>query len=667
MSDTHEELRARICALEAENARLRRGVFSPAGGPTVRVPEAFAAPFRVAEKTVGEYFGEIAADPSEGTIEIAGERYLLVRASALSYGFLNSIRRLYADRGDDEALHIGKNLLFDFAHVIGINDARNFHKKMGVTDPVAKLSAGPVHFAYTGWAFVDILPESSPSPDDDFLLTYRHPFSFESDSWMRAGKTTDFSVCIMNAGYSSGWCEASFDLPLTAVEISCKAKGDSDCTFVMAPPGRLRERVEQILAGSPAEARSKAIYDIPTFFKRKQVEEQLRDALVRAEAANKAKSLFLANMSHEIRTPLNGVLGIASLLQRQELGDDQRKLVETIDESGKALLTILNDILDLSKIEAGMLAMSVSPCDVRAVLREVASVLFARVEEKGLEFSVEIDEALPPLLGGDCLRLRQVVLNLAGNAVKFTDQGGVILRASWDADPATLRVEVQDTGVGIAVGDVARLFEIFTQADSSSSRAHGGTGLGLSISRQLVQLMGGEIDVESEVGVGSTFWFAVPATPLEGTPPVQEALGRQQAKTFNGARVLVVEDNRINRLVAERLFAARGCRVSTVNDGEQAIQALAAEEFDLVFMDCQMPVMDGFEATRRIRDQEAGGLRTPIVAMTASVMQGDSERCFAAGMDGFLGKPIDPTQIQAVLGRWLPSDSATSVRESTES
>jgi signal transduction histidine kinase/CheY-like chemotaxis protein len=428
----------------------------------------------------------------------------------------------------------------------------------------------------------------------------------------------------------------------------------------------LRERVESHLAGASVEARTQAVYDIPTFFERKKVEEQLRDALVRAEAANKAKSIFLANMSHEIRTPLNGVLGIANLLQRQELGEDQRKLVDTIDESGKALLTILNDILDLSKIEAGMLAMSVSPCDVRGVLLEVESLLFARIQEKGLSFTVEIDDAVPPLVGGDCMRLRQVVLNLAGNAVKFTEQGSIVLRASWDADLGILRVAVQDTGVGIPVGEVARLFENFTQAESSSSRSQGGTGLGLSISRQLVQLMGGEIDVESEVGVGSTFWLEVPASPFEPDGEETKERGPSADRRFNGAKVLVVEDNRINRLVAERLFQGWGCQVTAVHNGQEAVDVLAEAGFDLVFMDCQMPVMDGFEATRRIREQERAGQRTPIVAMTASVMQGDSERCLAAGMDGFLGKPIDPTQIQAVLGRFL-AESATSAPESTES
>ncbi|MHC4409186.1 MAG: XylR N-terminal domain-containing protein, partial [Planctomycetota bacterium] len=226
MTDRHKELEVRIAELEEENRRLRAGLFSPAGGDTVRVPEQFRELFALAQQTVDSYFRDIRADPSRGTIEIGGERYVLLRAASLSYGFLHAIRKLYADRGDAEAFHIGRTLLFDMAHIIGIQDAREFHRKMGLTDPVAKLSAGPVHFAYSGWAFVDLHADSSPSPDENYLISYHHPFSFESDSWLRAGKSADFPVCIMNAGYSSGWCEESFGIPLAATEIACKAKGD---------------------------------------------------------------------------------------------------------------------------------------------------------------------------------------------------------------------------------------------------------------------------------------------------------------------------------------------------------------------------------------------------------------------------------------------------------
>jgi signal transduction histidine kinase/ActR/RegA family two-component response regulator len=654
--DTQQELAERIRALEAENEQLRAGLFGPRNGETVRVPAELRALFDVAERTVGQYFREVRADPSKGTIEIAGERYVLVRAAALSYGFLKAIRALYSERGDAEALRIGKTLLFDMAHVIGINDARNFHRKMDVTDPVAKLSAGPVHFAYAGWAFVDILPESRPTPDDDFFLTYHHPFSFESDSWIRKGQETDFPVCIMNAGYSSGWCEESFGIPLTAAEIACKAKGDEECTFVMAPPHRLRAHVERALAGQSEEERRKVSGAIPTLFERKAVEERLREAVERAEAASTAKTFFLANMSHEIRTPLTGLLGMTSLLLRKDLGAEERKYVETIDRSGQALLGILDDILDLSQVEAGMMTIRIAPCDVRAVVQDVADVLQARVAEKRLTFRVDVEAAVPPFVATDALRLRQILMNLAGNAVKFTEQGGIGIRVTWTA-PGTLRIEVEDSGMGIEPSELESMFEAFTQADASDARRHAGSGLGLSIVRRLVHLMGGEIHVRSAVGKGSTFWFTVRAEPAEGEAATKERVELPPAR-FHG-HVLLAEDDPVTRYVIEKLLGEQGCRVATVTNGEQAVAAAGARDYDLVLMDCRMPVMDGYEATARIRKMESGDRRTPIVAMTASVMPGHAERCAAAGMDDFMGKPIVPQRLRAVLSRWLKEAGTT--------
>jgi signal transduction histidine kinase/CheY-like chemotaxis protein len=646
-----EELVARLRKLEEENARLRAGLFSPGGGDTVRVPEAFRPVFDKAQETVQAYFGDIRADPSRGSIEIAGERYLLIRAAALSYGFLSAIRMLYADRGDAEALHIGKTILFDMAHVLGINDARNFHRRMGLTDPLAKLSAGPVHFAYSGWAYVDILPESTPSTDDDFFIKYHHPFSFESHSWLQAGKKPDFAVCVMNAGYSSGWCEESFGLPLTATEISCKAKGDETCTFVMAPPHRMREHVERELATASHDDLRRVIVDTPIFFERKDVEERLREALAQAEAASEAKSLFLANMSHEIRTPLTGVLGMADLMMQEDLPPEQARMVKTIGESGRALLAILNDILDSSKIEAGGMTISRAPCDVRAILRETAEALGALVVEKGLEMDVDVDAQVPAWVSADPLRLRQVVLNLAGNAVKFTERGAIALRARW-REEETLHLEVEDSGIGIAEGKAAHLFEPFVQADDSDTRRFAGAGLGLSIARKLVELMEGEIGVRSEVGQGSTFWLTIPAPPLEEPAPEEPKV--VSAPRQVEARVLLVEDDRTSSFVIEKMLTEVGCSVECVANGREAVAACTTGAYDVVLMDCQMPVMDGYEATRRIRglEERGGGTRTPIIAMTASVMRGQAERCREAGMDDFLGKPLEGERVRAVLSRW---------------
>lgn len=264
-------LKAEIRKLQLENKKLKSDLLKHGSKHTVKVPKNIKPVFDKAEKIVYEYFKSLKISPSKGSIEIDKERYVLVRASALSYEFLKSIKQLYQDQGEDQALNIGKNFLFDIAHVIGIEDAHNFHTKMKLKDPLSKLSAGPVHFAYTGWASVEINPESKPSPDENFFLKYNHPSSFEADSWIKSKKKTDFPVCIMNAGYSSGWCEASFGMPLTAVEISCRAKGDKECTFIMAPP----HKIESYIKG---DKKIKDQVSIPTFLERKQIEEKLRSS-----------------------------------------------------------------------------------------------------------------------------------------------------------------------------------------------------------------------------------------------------------------------------------------------------------------------------------------------------------------------------------------------------
>ncbi len=341
MKNKIQQLEAKIKILQKENLSLKKNLPIKEGNHTVKVPLAFKSIFDNAEKIVGNYFKDLKFNPSKGTIDINNERYVLVRASALSHEFLNSIKNLYKDRGEEEAMNIGKNILFDMAHVIGTEDAINFHKKMKLKDPISKMSAGPVHFAYTGWAFVDILPESKPSPDENFFLKYNHPFSFEADSWIKTNKKSTTPVCIMNSGYSSGWCEASFGIPLTSVEISCRAKGDKHCTFIMAPPQKIEKYIQN-------HKNSKQTISVPTFLERKKIEEKLKTSL-------SEKEFLIKEIHHRVK---NNLQIISSLLNLQANTIEDKKAKEKYRESISRVksMALIHELLyqtnNLSNIKA---------------------------------------------------------------------------------------------------------------------------------------------------------------------------------------------------------------------------------------------------------------------------------------------------------------------------
>ncbi len=394
----------------------------------------------------------------------------------------------------------------------------------------------------------------------------------------------------------------------------------------------------------------------------KRINEELISAKKAAETAAEAKSIFLANMSHEIRTPMNGIIGMVDILKKTPLNDEQKEYLQIVESSGENLLIIINDILDYSKIEAGRIELEHIPFKLHQEIRNVVKILQIQADRKKLPIYIEMDKEVPEYLLGDPVRLKQIIINLVNNAIKFTDKGEIrikIEKQSVNGLQAHILFEISDTGIGISEEGRSRLFQSFSQGDKSTTRKFGGTGLGLAICKNLSEMMGGEIGVKSEEGKGSTFWFTVTLDTTDQETYEQDSskehVNTRTKKSKTNLKILLAEDNLINQKVAMVNLSNLGHQVEVANNGKEAVDKFKMKNFDLIFMDIQMPEMDGLEATKKIRDIENSQnvvRKIPIIAMTANSMEGDREKCLQSGMDDYVSKPFKQNELVTIFSKY---------------
>lgn len=613
---------------------------------TVNVPEAMAELFAKAEEVVSRFFKERVDDPSRGTIEIHGERYLLIRGAALSLEFFDLVRSLYAPEQRAEADDLARAILFDLAHAVGRTDAHNFHRVMELTDPIAKLSAGPVHFSHAGWAYVDISPESRATPDDEYCLIFDHPYSFESDAWVRAGRHSDFPVCIMNAGYSSGWCEASFDQKLVSAEILCRAKGDHTCHFVMAPPHRIQAQIAEYLARHPDIAPRAAGYRIPDFFARKREEEALRrrqeelERELRQTQKLEALGRLAGGIAHDFNNLISVVLGQAMLAQRRVKANDPiAKDLAKIVRAGERAAALTQQLLAFGRSQVA-----------RNEVLELNSVVEAtgHMIERVIGDDIELILDLAPDVGcvhADRAQLEQVLMNLSVNARDAMPDGGRVAISTYrenNANTDLLVLQVADTGIGMDEEVRSRAFEPFY-----TTKGTRGTGLGLSTVYGIVSNAGGAIEIISGPNRGCTVRIKLPSTHLQ-----PEAPEVAHVDTITGTGTILVVDDKVELLdVIAQSLQAFGYRPLLANTVDEALAILgdSNRKIHLLLTDIVMPRMNGVELAARAIELRP---KLKVLYMSGHAPDPKHRALFANGA-AFIQKPFTPESLALRLAESL--------------
>lgn len=532
-----ERLEAEVATLREELARARRERFFGAReAKAFGVPEGLADTFAEASRRVTRFFADGDVDPAEARLRFGGERYVLVRASAFSIDFLDTIAQLYADRGQKEAMAIGRSFLFDVAHTIGRNDAKRFHELMNVVDPLERLSDGPFHFAYTGWGIVRLDPRSNPVPTDDYCLVYDHPSSFEASSHLEAGRASDTPVCILGAAYSSGWCEQSFGIDLTAVEVECRAKGDATCSFVMAPPGRIHERLGEHF-GIAVPSRADGNLDIPTYFERKRIEEELHESLERLRRAQvelvererlATVGLLVSGVAHDINTPLGVAVTAASVVHGglEELREGltagklgRARVAEILESMTEADAMVRRNleraadlVLDFKRVSVDHTTEEARTLDLVDHVRRTLASLAPIAKRATLDVSVTGANVRGRTYPG---AIAQILTNLLTNTAEHGRVEGraTAVRVHVAESGEGFSLAYEDDGRGITKDVAAKMFQPFF----TTRRGLGGTGLGLHVVATLVRdVLRGTLDVKTEPGEGTRFTLVFPRTPSGG-------------------------------------------------------------------------------------------------------------------------------------------------------